>query len=867
MRRSPLASAAVLALALIATPALAQDGAASAAKDVAEAAVDAAVAAAGSAAEGGYSVSAVSRLDSRVSNPMKLTERKLIAEAAKLDKLEDYRSFTPAFTAWNDELMRGIKQGSLTAISAGMAPRLGIPAEAVQGLARDWLVARIAGYGFGTEGDLAPVRPAFTAQLLRDVAAAGYAPFAIEIATEALVVGGSCDDPGYAAIRAAAPDKALADWAMVRGSYCPALGFGSLASPERRTTILLQLLLIQEAQGIDALPIADWLLADGGLARVDAADAPRLRTWLTRKLIGSLLDAGMGGEALARFDALDPSARAAVLQRGTPAFAADVDGAGLSIDADKDDLRLPLAAAMALAGRKGDADALLGGDPALAESPRLVQCLYEKQGQPSTGRRGRDLPCGLTDSDSDNRIGNAIGYGYMREAIDQTGADLYPLVELAAGYERYSESSGVLVALRCRLLAEPQYAGLCRDARRSAARGLLAPKDRDSSSRKGAEPIAAALAGARLPGWEAIAARHEALRVATLAAFTDPAEAAKEIAWSERPAVEPDPSPFPEKPLPPELRTAPDAKDKALVWPRGWAALPEGFVPIRTGQSATLAVALSASSRLDPSGEVGRGAYWIHVSRDGGKSWQAPLYTGLAAYFPYVVPASSKLPLLEGETIRIEVAIDLLDTRSITYPPVGLRTRRSARDLYLELPLAALQADSNGDGLTDLAAHHLLLDQAAPLAPFVVGSDLAACPPKAAPTSELRTRLLQRLVGGRQEAAVLEPINRPADALIGFGWASAPAAKANPLFIKGKAADFACMRLPFPALVYGDAGEEALQRKSPDFRLLEVPPIIMNRAGTRGYAVWSFGWTGGTTLFMQGSDGGWHTVEISSWIT
>lgn len=867
MRMPPLANAAALALAIliatIATSARAQDAAA----DAASAASDAADAAAAAAAEQGHSVAASSRLDARVINPMKLPERKLLMAAAKLEKLESYRSYTPDFTAWNDELMRGIRLGSPASVSAGQAPRLGLPAAGLQALARDWLIARIGGYDLSKDGELASARPGFTAQVVKDVAAAGHAPFAIEIAAQALNVGGDCNDPGFAAIRAAAPDKLVAEWAITRGSPCPALGYGALASPERRTTILLQLLLTREAQGIDVLPIADWLLADGGLSRVDPADAPHLRTWLARRLIGSLLGAGMGAEALARFEALDPASRSTALARDMPAFPAKVDGAALSIDADDQSPRLGLAAAMVLAGRKSDAAALLAGDPALAESTRLLDCLYAAHSQPTPWKPGKDGICGLGRGGRDSTVQDAITYAYLREAIDQAGADLYPLVEANVGNVSGGEDEGVRVALRCRLLAEPQYAAMCRTDRQGVASGLLAAKDRQDYERKKVEPMAAAIAGAALPGWSQIAARYEALRTASLSAFTDAAAAPRQIAWSERPAVEPDPSPFPEKPLPPELRTAPGTKAKDNPWPKGWAQLPRGFEPLRTGEASKLAVAVSASSRLDPSGEVGRGAYWVHVSRDGGKTWQAPLYTGLAAYFPYVVPIASKLPLLDSQTIRLEVAVALLDTRSITYPPVGLRTRRSARDLYLELPLAALLADGNDDGLTDIAAHHLLLDAATPLAPFVVGSDLANCPAKGTPASELRAHLLQRLVGGRQEAAVLEPINRPADALIGFGWAKSPEAETGPLFIKGTAADFACMRLPFPAFVYGDAGEEALQRKSPDFRMLELPPMIMNRAGTRGFAVWSFGWTGGTTLFVQGPDGGWHTVELSSWIT
>jgi hypothetical protein len=125
---------------------------------------------------------------------------------------------------------------------------------------------------------------------------------------------------------------------------------------------------------------------------------------------------------------------------------------------------------------------------------------------------------------------------------------------------------------------------------------------------------------------------------------------------------------------------------------------------------------------------------------------------------------------------------------------------------------------------------------------------------------------MMRLVGGRQDQALLEGIDKPADAPFGFGWAQMPTATTWPLFIKGEAADYACMALPVPAFVYGAAGEAALQRKTPDFRLLDAPPMIMNREGTRGFSRWSLGWTGGTTLVLR-KGSGWRTIELHSWIT
>ena len=65
---------------------------------------------------------------------------------------------------------------------------------------------------------------------------------------------------------------------------------------------------------------------------------------------------------------------------------------------------------------------------------------------------------------------------------------------------------------------------------------------------------------------------------------------------------------------------------------------------------------------------------YIVLSDDNGRSWQPPLYTGLAERFPYVVRPASALPLRKGDTIQLDVVIAEIDTATISYPPVGLRT-------------------------------------------------------------------------------------------------------------------------------------------------------------------------------------------------
>ena len=73
--------------------------------------------------------------------------------------------------------------------------------------------------------------------------------------------------------------------------------------------------------------------------------------------------------------------------------------------------------------------------------------------------------------------------------------------------------------------------------------------------------------------------------------------------------------------------------------------LPAGCHPIRLERNGEEVAGIAISAALDPVGELGRGAYWVVHSTDGGRTWDPPLYTGLRESAPYVVPPASKLPL------------------------------------------------------------------------------------------------------------------------------------------------------------------------------------------------------------------------------
>jgi hypothetical protein len=145
--------------------------------------------------------------------------------------------------------------------------------------------------------------------------------------------------------------------------------------------------------------------------------------------------------------------------------------------------------------------------------------------------------------------------------------------------------------------------------------------------------------------------------------------------------------------------------------------IPPGWFPIRLEQTGEEVTGVAVSQSLDPSGEVGRGAYWVLHSCDGGHTWDQPLYTGLRENAPYAVLPESKLPLAHGDHLEVEVDLREIDPDSITFPPVALRVKREEHGLYLELPWETLRRDSDGDGVTDLVEERIGTD------PFDADSD------------------------------------------------------------------------------------------------------------------------------------------------
>ncbi|MEO8375614.1 MAG: hypothetical protein ABI471_10345 [Sphingomonas bacterium] len=813
-----------------------------------------------------------------------------------------YRSYPmPSIDAWERDLRAGLAHGSAARAADAIAAKYGFTQTEMRGLAYAWIIAQ--GRQYLPDDDRHWV-PGVRADLLALVPSVRHLPLGLAITAETLAAVGDC--AGSSCHQDMGDDErcSAANFdPLVRGSSDPAADAyvianaapcsdnfvrAALVAPERSIPALIRLADWGSLPPRDALPLYAWLTSPTALSRISAADRPALSVILWQRYLDALLKTGFDTRALALLDGMPAEMRARVLAaQDTPVRTAMVDEIAMSFQSEGgsastsetlakaadmlEDMAdqpaavaaskagtskpgtndkpaqpaataepakstapiLKVALALAAANRGAEARALLETLPGLAAARAASACQYQRlAGCPGTN----ELPM------------QALPLDHL---LNHESDDPYPIAETTL-VNPSGDWTPAEAEIRCRVFAADQFPGVCADARKSA--GIYAQLDPGDNAEEAATGDAALVR--IVPGFSALRDGFVAEAAARQGG------AAPAMHSRQRDTIAAVTPGFAEHPLP-----VADQNAAAAPLPKGLAKLPGGFGLVRAERTGRRAIAISVSQNYDPNGEVSRGGYWVHLSDDGGAHWEAPLYTGLAERFPYVVAEHSRLPLLSGDTLNLAVDVAELDTASITYPPVGLRTTRSQTGLYLEIPLAVLRRDSDGDGLTDVAARHLLIDHARTDGgtPFVVGSDRGGgCTRQSSPERDARIAVLARLFDPAG-AAIVEPADRPAGEFM-TGWQRATAAADQPLFLLGDPKDYACLRPNRPMIVYGEKDIEAIKRFTPDFHAIEIPPIIFNRAYDRGYVEWSSGWAGGTYR-LRLIKGKWVFDTMSNWIT
>ena len=654
------------------------------------------------------------------------------------------------------------------------------------------------------------------------VRATGHAPMAI---TMAIFVSNDwgCGLESFERLIADAPNVLDAGLSAANYKGCLSWWLSLHSRFPENAEILAALAQLRDLTTAEKLAVLERLNSSG-------KSDDRIRDYVTQ-----LWNGGLIAEGLAVLDAAPENDRQRILN----------SSAGSNDRGE--DLRLDYIAALYLTGRSDDASKAFEQLPETSRMRPLWDCI---------GRQTRRTRGGTSDRCDEVSLNGT--WGLVESLLNRQSEDPYLLIE---GGPNIDWGSALWVEIARRRLNGDNY---------EALRRQLAQRWMNSGPR---EPERAALLARFMESeFHAATAAYER-KMSAAVAHWGVTRTVESTVSRQRRASSPPPLPQGSRELsvPDDLRTTRNDRERPPAWPSDMASLPKGFSPVRAERQEQNAIAVSLSQNLDPVGEVSQGGYWIHLSRDRGKSWDDPVYTGLLEYFPYVVMPTSKIQMLAGDRIKLEVVVQELDTSSITYPPVSLRSARRAPDLYLEIPLASLQADRDHDGLTDIVESHLLLDPDQADSDGDGVEDGRDALPNVKNTEGLRDRdyitsILQHIFR-MPERAIIEPVDRgPGIDSIALGKFAIQPGPMRPILIEGNPADFAGLRPASMVFVYSDGDLDRLRAHSPDFHALALGTPVFNRARDRGYVSWSLGWTGGTLRVVREGDT-WRVEEISSWVT
>ncbi|BCT93234.1 hypothetical protein LYSHEL_22570 [Lysobacter helvus] len=588
--------------------------------------------------------------------------------------------------------------------------------------------------------------------------------------------------------------------------------------------------LAERASGLEGemLQLAALRVGDAK-AHADPSVSEARRTKLRALRIGEELEAGRTDEALA----LLPESPAT-----QPALTAAMD----------DDLRLALAAAHAL---RGDATRARAWRASVAPAPAPAN----EEDYQRRQREGDAYLAGMLDRLLDAPAREDFPFLVQHFRVDPATGDAYYRTWEAV-FARLARAQGYPGLVEAAFLRDPA------DEKREAianchrcAPELLGEIDHVAATNPVADKTITNAPASALP--DAVRARMDAALVAT------------------RPIWREQALPVPLRRLHPtatqdhdEARFAGPPQRKAPAWAK---RLPEGEL-VRWQQDGARIVAFTASQSLDPTGEISAGGYWVSVSHDNGAHFDGPLYTGLRMFAPYAVLPDSKLPMLDGDRLQLEVAVRAVDNEHIMLPPVSLPFLEQRDDAYVEATLDDLARDTDADGLTDLAEWAMLLDAAR------ADTDDDGLPdgrdplPQVSATTHARgadamARVLQEILGDRLGAIVT---TNATDASPGRTFALGAGTDrynaARTLFMQAPPAWFAGLSFDGRIVVLDPAQREQLSKVRGKTFATEIEVFETSRDGSQAIVKWTSGWTGGTYLLTRERNG-WKLDTLTQWIT
>lgn len=298
--------------------------------------------------------------------------------------------------------------------------------------------------------------------------------------------------------------------------------------------------------------------------------------------------------------------------------------------------------------------------------------------------------------------------------------------------------------------------------------------------------------------------------------------------------------------------------------------VPRGLWPVREEKAGKRTVVLALSHRVDPTGEVSMGGYWLLVSKEGG-GWQE-LYLGFADHRPYHADKTSKVPLLDDkDVLRLDVQEAAIDEKSIRFPPIATRAPVTREHVVLEAKLADVAKDTDGDGLTDLLEARLLLDPASRDTDGDGFSDRDDATPRlddrlpSTALAQVYNAFFEGFSEKRQPPPLVVAPNAQATPEAAIGTFT-PMDLEQMRFLVAPAGALNGLKPLSYVVTLTDAELDAATKKFGAFYPMDLE-VRVSKDGKHGFVQWSEGWRGGTVRLDQGADGRWTMTDLGSWIS
>jgi hypothetical protein len=208
-----------------------------------------------------------------------------------------------------------------------------------------------------------------------------------------------------------------------------------------------------------------------------------------------------------------------------------------------------------------------------------------------------------------------------------------------------------------------------------------------------------------------------------------------------------------------------------------------------------------------------------------------------------------------------------LDERSITFPPVDLRTSPATKGLMLTSTLEALSRDSDGDGLTDVVEGRLMLDPNNPDSDgdgVPDGHDMVPnIPNTKAPSrdSELLSELLFRLATARPpgiEPGVVEDGGAPSLML------KTPESAVDVLYLQMSEPIGTERGFSVRLIILTPEEVDLARKRFGAFYPIELD-VFFDQRHDEALIQWSESWRGGTIRARWKN--GWELKDLSWWVT